>query len=215
MFFGSFRNNIIGKKKKISFYIFLTISVQRFLVKSHLYYITQKFTYMNPTIKLTALLVSSALFFTGCNKSDNEIDGTNLPKPIEIQLRSTESEILKTDRQFAFEFFANVFNEEALDEDKSFMVSPFSLSMALAMTWNGAAAETKTAMQQTLKMGGYSDNDVNGYYKKVKEALLKTDPSTKLSIANSIFTNKFVTIKPDFIKTNTDYYDATVQPVDF
>jgi len=95
------------------------------------------------------------------------------------------------------------------------MVSPFSLSMALAMTWNGAAGETKTAMQKTLKMGDWEDKEINGYYKMLKEALLKTDPSTKLSIANAIFTNKFVTIKPDFISTNTNYYDATVQPVDF
>lgn len=215
MFFGLFCNNIIGKKKKVLFYIFLTIAMQRFWVKSHLYYITPKFRYMNPTIKFTALLLFSALLFTGCNKSDNEFDGNNLPKPIEIKLRSAETEILKTDRHFAFEFFTNVFNEEALDEDKSFMVSPFSLSMALAMTWNGADGETKTAMQKTLKMSGYSDKDVNGYYQKLKEALLKTDPSAKLSIANSIFTNKFVAIKSDFIKTNTDYYDATVKPLDF
>lgn len=122
---------------------------------------------------------------------------------------------MKNDQQFAFELFSNVFSEEAKGEDKSFMVSPFSLSMALAMTWNGAAGETKTAMQETLKMGNYSDDDFNGYYKKLKEALLKTDPSTQLSIANAIFTNKFITIKPNFIKTNTDYYHATVQPVDF
>ncbi len=152
---------------------------------------------------------------SGCEKSDNDIKAGDLPDPIEIELRSTDKEILKTDQQFAFEFFANVFDEEAKGEDKSFMVSPFSLSMALAMTWNGAAGETKTAMQETLKMGERSDKEINEYYQKLKEALLKTDPSTKLSIANSIFTNKFITINPAFIKTNTDYYNATVQSVDF
>lgn len=171
---------------------------------------------MNPTIKRVsiALLVSAMLF--GCNKSDNYIELKNLPEPIKIELRSTaEKELLKSGQQFAFEFFANVFDEEARGKDKSFMVSPFSLSMALAMTWNGAAGETKTAMQETLKMGDWKDEEINGYYKKLKEALLKTDPSTKLSIANAIFTNKSVTIKPAFINTNTDYYDATVQAVDF
>ena len=171
---------------------------------------------MNPTIKRVsiALLVSAMLF--GCNKSDNDIELKNLPEPIKIELRATaEKELLKSDQQFAFEFFSNVFDEEARGKDKSFMVSPFSLSMALAMTWNGAAGETGTAMRETLKMGDWKDEEINGYYKKLKEALLKTDPSTQLSIANAIFTNKFVTIQPGFIKTNTDYYDATVQPVDF
>lgn len=168
------------------------------------------------TIKFTSMALLVLVMLSGCNKSDNDIELKNLPDPIKIELRSTaEKELLKSDQQFAFEFFANVFDEEARGEDKSFMVSPFSLSMALAMTWNGAAGETKTAMQKTLKMGDWEDKEINGYYKMLKEALLKTDPSTKLSIANAIFTNKFVTIKPDFISTNTNYYDATVQPVDF
>ncbi len=149
---------------------------------------------MNSIKKVGALLLLVILFFYGCEKSGVETVAKDLPAPVKIELRSEEARLVKTDQQFAFEFFSNVFEEEAKEEDQSFMVSPFSLSMALAMTWNGAAGETKTTMQKTLKMESYSDNDINGYYKKLKEALLKTDPSTQLSIANAIFTNKFVTI---------------------
>ncbi|MDO5523450.1 MAG: serpin family protein [Bacteroidia bacterium] len=171
---------------------------------------------MNLMIKITSAVWLAFIVLSACEKSDNGIEAENLPDPINIELRTTaEKEILQSGQEFAFDFFANVFDEEANDEDKSFMVSPFSLSMALAMTWNGAAGETKTAMQETLKMDDWSDEEINGYYKMLKDALLKTDPSTKLSIANSIFTNKFVTIKPDFIQTNTNYYNATVKPVDF
>lgn len=123
--------------------------------------------------------------------------------------------MVKSDQTFAFEFFANIFDKEAADKDKNFMVSPLSLSIALAMTNNGAAGETKEAIQRTLKFGDYKDTDINAYYKKLKEALLKTDPSTKLSIANAVFSNKSVAIKLDFINTNQSFYDATVQPVDF
>ena len=56
------------------------------------------------------------------------------------------------------------------------MVAPLSLSMALMMTSNGAAGETKSAMRATLHLNGYRDEDVNAYYKKLKEAVLKTDP---------------------------------------
>ncbi|HCM20585.1 MAG TPA: hypothetical protein DIC46_07365, partial [Porphyromonadaceae bacterium] len=126
-----------------------------------------------------------------------------------------EKEMVQSDQQFAFEFFAHVFDEERADKDANFMVSPFSLSMALAMTWNGADGETKKAMQETLKMDAYSDEELNAYYQKMKDALLKTDPSTKLSIANSIWTNQFVSIKPAFIDVNKKYYDAEVQAVDF
>jgi serine protease inhibitor len=66
-----------------------------------------------------------------------------------------------------------------------------------------------------LHLDGYGDQEVNAYYKKLKEALLKTDPSTKLSIANAIFTDQFVEIHKAFIKTNQSYFDATIRQVNF
>ncbi len=171
---------------------------------------------MKTNMRLFVLVLGVGGILSGCEKSENgEGNGTQLPDPVKIELKAAEKQMVASDQQFAFEFFANIFNEEAADQDKNFMVSPFSLSMALAMTWNGAGGETKTAMQHTLKMGGYSDDEVNGYYKKMKEALLKTDASTKLAIANSIWTNQNVKIKPDFIAVNKSYYNATVEAVSF
>ena len=173
---------------------------------------------MDLRFKSLIYLTTIVLFLcaTSCEKKSSEINLKKLPDPIKIELRSiSEKAILQSDQTFAFDFFSTVYDEEAKDEDNNFMVSPLSLSMALAMTWNGSAGETKTAMQTTLKMGDYSEDQVNGYYKMLKEALLKTDPSTKLSIANSIWTNQFIPIKPSFIKTNQDFYDATIEGVDF
>ena len=160
------------------------------------------------------LAFTTILLVASCEKSNSEIN-KDLPDPIKIDLRSSEAKMVKSDQQFAFEFFANVFNEEAADKDDNFMVSPLSLSMALAMTWNGADGETKQAMQKVLRLDGYSDEEVNEYYKKLREALLKTDPSTKLAIANSIWTNKNVVIDSDFIKVNQDYFNSVVKSVDF
>lgn len=160
------------------------------------------------------LAFTTILLVASCEKSNSEIN-KDLPDPIKIDLHSSEAKMVKSDQQFAFEFFANVFNEEAADKDDNFMVSPLSLSMALAMTWNGADGETKQAMQKVLRLDGYSDEEVNEYYKKLREALLKTDPSTKLAIANSIWTNKNVVIDSDFIKVNQDYFNSVVKSVDF
>ncbi|MEA5126549.1 MAG: serpin family protein [Proteiniphilum sp.] len=161
------------------------------------------------------IIIASLFGAMSCDKNDSGVHAGDLPDPIKIELRSAEQEMIRADQGFAFEFFEQLFQEEALDEDKNFMVSPLSLSIALSMTWNGAAGETKASMQQTLKMDGFPDDDLNNYYKKLKEALLKTDPSTKLSIANAIFTNQFIPIKSDFIATNQSFYGATVKPVDF
>lgn len=168
-------------------------------------------------LKITTLIfvtIAAILSSASCEKGNSDLD-KELPDPIKIELRGSEAEMVKSDQQFAIDFFANVFNEEAAELDKNFMISPLSLSMALAMTWNGADGETKAVMQKVLKLDGYTDQEVNEYYEKLREALLKTDPSTKLAIANSIWTNKNIKIKDDFIRLNNEYFNSTVESVDF
>lgn len=160
---------------------------------------------------MTGMLMSAS-----CERNNDDLDlKEEMTEPIKIDLRNSEQEMVKSDQNFAFEFFANVFNEEAADKDDNFMVSPLSLSMALAMTWNGAEGETKEAIQKVLRLDDYSDQDINMYYKKLREALLKTDPSTRLAIANSIWTNQNIKIKDQFIELNSEYFNSTVESVDF
>ena len=164
--------------------------------------------------------VSMLLASSSCDNKVDEIKDKDtvkaeLPKPLKINLQGVEASMVKSDQAFAFDFFANVFDAELKDKDPNFMVSPFSLSMALAMTWNGSEGDTKLAIQNTLGFKNWTDDEVNSFFKKLKDAFEKTDPSTKLSIANSIWTNKNVKILPDFISLNKKYYSATVEPVDF
>jgi len=165
---------------------------------------------------LSALLTILLFASTSCDKNANLPDNGELPDPIEISLRGEEAEMLEADQLFAFDFFNRVFNAERADKDRNFMVSPLSLSMALAMTRNGAAGETEAAITETLRLTPFEDETaINSYYRKLREALLATDPSTKLSIANSIWTNKHITIKPAFIAANHEYFLSTVEAVDF
>lgn len=164
---------------------------------------------------LLLIIAATILMASSCEGKESEIDLENLPKPKNIELRSSEIEMVKSDQSFAFNFFANVYAEESEDGDNSFMVSPLSLSMALAMTMNGAEGDTKSVIKEFLKQNEFSEDDINSYYKKLREALLSTDPSTKLSIANSIWTNKVVAIKNDFISRNREYFNSSVEAVDF
>lgn len=200
------------------------INMQLLLLKSIIYICKRTVTLKNYNsmrfktypLQLAFVTAVSLLACTSCDKNSTVLDGDNLPKPIKINLRLTEQEMLKSDHSFAFEFFEKVFVEESADKDKNFMVSPLSLSMALAMTWNGADGETKDAIQKTLKLSQFkNDEEINQYYKKLRDALLKTDPSTKLAIANSIWTNRNVPIKPEFISANKDYFSSTVESADF
>ena len=170
----------------------------------------------NITLLLSALLTILLFASSSCDKNEKLPDNGELPDPIEISLRGEEVEMLEADQQFAFDFFTRVYDAEKIGQDRNFMISPLSLSMALAMTRNGAAGETEAAMTETLKLTPFNDEEaINSYYSKLREALLATDPSTKLSIANSIWTNKHIVIKPAFIATNRDYFHSTVEAIDF
>lgn len=173
-------------------------------------------TAMKSTFTCFLLSLSMLLMSSSCDNSVDKIKETkDMPEPLKIDLQGGESLMVKSDQAFAFEFFAKVFDEERNDKDENFMVSPFSLSMALSMTWNGSAGDTKLAIQNTLGLGNWSDDEVNNYFKKLKDAFEKTDPSTKLTIANSIWTNQDIKILPKFISLNQSYYNATVEAVDF
>ena len=161
------------------------------------------------------IIVAAILMSASCDSRHDEVTIDDRAEPIKIDLRSTEKQMVKSDQEFAFNFFSKVFAEEANDEDNSFMVSPLSLSMALAMTLNGAEGDTKVAMQETLNLDGFSEHDINGYYKKLRYALLATDPSTKLSIANSIWTNKNIPVNKDFLKVNVEFFNSKVASVNF
>lgn len=95
------------------------------------------------------------------------------------------------------------------------MISPLSITLALAMTYNGADGETKTAMEKTLKVYGLSPDDINDSYLKLLQALETLDSKVLMEIANAIYYRENFNVEPDFISTNNLYYDAAVSALDF
>jgi serpin B len=95
------------------------------------------------------------------------------------------------------------------------MVSPLSVNLALAMTYNGANGETKSAMEDALKVNGLTKEDINQSYKDLVSAMKKIDPKVLLDIANAIFYRDNFNVEKDFITINKHYYDAEVTPLDF
>lgn len=84
------------------------------------------------------------------------------------------------------------------------LVSSLSVLTALAMTANGAAGETREQMEQTLNM---TVQDMNAYLFRF------TDPvHEELKLANSIWfrDTEQLTVVPEFLETNANYYQADV-----
>lgn len=120
--------------------------------------------------------------------------------------------LVAADNDFGFRLLAELVKE---DSNKNVFVSPSIVAIALAMTYNGAEGTTKQAMAETLAVEGMSLQEVNEGNAALRTALESPDPKVQLAIANSLWGQKDIVFKPDFMQRNTNYYGAKVASLDF
>lgn len=157
-------------------------------------------------------LVILSLMAAGCTSQN---DPAPIPVPVDakpIVLRAALEKRISQDNAFAFDLLKKTITSSG---ETNVFVSPLSVSIALGMTWNGANGLTKTEMETALKMSDMSVADINEYYKIMQSTLPTIDPTTKLNIANSLWYRTGFEFKPDFLKVNTDFFNAYIKELDF
>jgi serine protease inhibitor len=95
------------------------------------------------------------------------------------------------------------------------IVSPLSVSLAIAMICNGAAGDTRTAIAKTLGAAAVTDEAFNRNNRSLLDMIEKADAAVQMEIANALWTQSGFPIKRDFLKLNRDFYDASVKSLDF
>ncbi len=149
-----------------------------------------------------------ALLLGSCQKDPNPQPG---PKPINLDQKSLQ--LLQTSNDFAFDIFNTVVSLE--EEKDNLMISPLSISLALAMTYNGADNDTKEAFEKVLHLNGLSVEEINQSYQSLVSALLNVDPKVIMEIANSIWYRDDFSVENDFLNVNKTYYDAEITKLNF
>lgn len=157
---------------------------------------------MRPKIEFIALLIM-LLFWTGCNTVIDE------PTPINLDLKSKA--LIEADNTFGLEMFRRIHETE----NENYNISPLSISLALAMTYNGARGETKAAMEEAMNLAGLSVDEINQSYQMLVKALLEADEKVTLEIAQSIWYREGFNVLNEFINVNKTYYDSEVNELDF
>lgn len=152
---------------------------------------------------LITLIMCSNLALTSNSARRSESDAT--VKVVDDRLRAATS-------RFAFRLYEQIIKQRT---GKNTFVSPASVMLALAMTYNGADGTTRQAMARALEIEGMSVEDVNRAFADLKTALNPTDPKIQLKIANSLWARNGFTLRPEFIKRNKDYYEAEITSLNF
>ena len=151
----------------------------------------------------------SLLIGTGCNDLSALLtdDDQNEPETVSIN-----ADVVTANTRFGFDLFNELRQTE---QDKNIFISPLSVSIALAMTLNGASGETEQAMTNTLQLQGLGSESINTGYAGLRYALQTSDPKVTLTIANSLWARQGVPFKQDFLERNAAHFGAEVSTLNF
>lgn len=147
-------------------------------------------------------------FLLSCKQVEN-VSPTLLD---EISLTEEETVINRSGNQFAFNLFRQL---SSSDSTENLFVSPFSISSALGMVSNGASGSTYQEITQVMQIPDSLASALNTYHLKLTDGLPRLDSSVTVKIANSIWLNKEVKVKKQFIQKNSTAYRAVSQQLDF
>ncbi len=98
------------------------------------------------------------------------------------------------------------------DKDKNIFISPVSISIALAMLYNGAESHTKEAIAEALQIKGILPADINEGFQDLMDSLDDLGTHVSLSIANSIWVRQTFEshIKDEFKSDLATYFRSEI-----
>lgn len=150
---------------------------------------------------LVLIVCSNLCLTSGLARRESQ----GLEKQVDTRLTAATS-------KFSFKLYEQILKRS---KGENTFVSPASVMLALAMTYNGADGTTRQAIAKTLELEGMSLEEVNLAFADLKSALAPTDPKIQLKIANSLWARNAFTLKPSFVERNKKHYGAEIASLNF
>lgn len=125
---------------------------------------------------------------------------------------TVDARLVVANTQFSLKLFLEIFKQ---NKGKNICVSPCSVAISLAMTYNGAKDETQEAMTRTLELQQMSLEEVNQAYAGLRETLENLDSNLQVYLVNSLWAKEGFSFNPEFSRLNSDFYQATVRSLNF
>lgn len=161
----------------------------------------------------TVLAVPGSVGASWIKQSTRVVAAQKAPSPPpQASNAIVNAKLVAANTKFGFNLFEQLRKQDA---DKNIFISPSSLAIVLAMTYNGAREQTQQAMAKTLDLQGISLQEVNQANAALKAMLENPDPQVRLSIANSLWVRKGTSLNPEFVQQSKDSYGAKVTDLDF
>ncbi len=146
------------------------------------------------------------------NIPEHEIKNITTPKhiPSPAPAPETINNVVNANNQFAFELYSKFSKEK----EGNIFFSPYSISTALAMTYEGARGKTAEEMQSVLHFP--EDNTTRRTaFSKIINQINKENKDYELNTANALWAQKNYKFLDEYFNTIEQYYGGKVTNLDF
>ena len=123
-----------------------------------------------------------------------------------------DARLVAANTKFGFNLFNTLSKQQP---NKNIFISPTSVALALSMAYNGVSGETKQEMTKVLEFTGMTPQEINAANQALQKSFQKVDPNVQVLIANSLWAEQGFSLKPKFLQTNQEYYNANFTELDF
>ena len=147
------------------------------------------------------------IVLSGCDRVDpGMIDDKR------VELDTVDPNLVRANTTFGFKLLNEL---RKTDQENNTLISPFSVSVALAMVRNGAVDETEQAMINALQLQALDPQSLNANYVYLQRALQAPNSQVTLSIANSLWGAIGIEFDPGFLDRNRPFLDTEISTIDF
>ena len=144
--------------------------------------------------KVYVALVAVIISITGCDAGQRMASHlTPLPPPS----AAVDPNLVRANTLFGFSLLTQLRNTGPHGRE-NLLISPFSISVALAMARNGAGGETERAIRTALQLRGLDPQSLNANYVFLQKALQSPDSEVTLLIANSLWGAEDIEFDPAY-----------------
>ena len=127
---------------------------------------------------------------------------------------TTQGKIANGNNDFACNLFRTIYEQK--HGDRSFIMSPISVSYMLGMLNAGAEGQTQRQITDVLGLDG-SAQEINKHFKKIMDVASCVDSTVTIKIANSINVNsaRNLSLIPNYKANMQEYYNAQIDAFKF
>jgi serpin B len=163
----------------------------------------------NLIIVMIMLVAISGIFISGCVPTQPQQPSVNATGAT----AQGTTNVIDANNQFALDLYLK-YKDDPQQKDKNIFFSPYSISSALAMTYEGAKGKTAEEMQKVFYFLE-NDSERRANFAAIYNKINKANKTYQLNTANALWVQKDYPFLDSYVNTVEQYYGGKATNLDF